>query len=86
MIAEETILSHGKHLASTQITAQAKQLDFSQSGFLAYQADLTATQNNLVLDQSHLELKNTFTYLLQLIFLVSKRIYKRLIFYHSLFT
>ncbi|MFU2124249.1 hypothetical protein ACLRAD_12075, partial [Gallibacterium anatis] len=25
----------------------------------AYQADLTATQNNLVLDQSHLELKNT---------------------------
>ncbi|WP_409026085.1 hemagglutinin repeat-containing protein [Gallibacterium anatis] len=59
LIAEETILSHGKHLASTQITAQAKQLDFSQSGFLAYQADLTATQNNLVLDQSHLELKNT---------------------------
>ncbi|MFU2132843.1 filamentous hemagglutinin N-terminal domain-containing protein, partial [Gallibacterium anatis] len=59
LIAEETISSHGKHLASTQITAQAKQLDFSQSGFLAYQADLTATQNNLVLDQSHLELKNT---------------------------
>ncbi|WP_065231105.1 filamentous hemagglutinin N-terminal domain-containing protein [Gallibacterium genomosp. 1] len=57
--AEETISSHGKHLASTQITAQAKQLDFSQSGLLAYQADLTATQNHLVLDQGHFELKNT---------------------------
>ncbi|MFU2083338.1 hemagglutinin repeat-containing protein, partial [Gallibacterium anatis] len=59
LIAEETILSHGKHLASTQITAQAKQLDFSQSGLLAYQADLTATQDHLVLDQGHFELKNT---------------------------
>ncbi|WIM80129.1 hemagglutinin repeat-containing protein [Gallibacterium anatis] len=57
--AEETISSHGKHLASTQITAQAKQLDFSQSGLLAYQADLTATQDHLVLDQGHFELKNT---------------------------
>ena len=59
LIAEESISSHGKHLASTQITAQAKQLDFSQSGLLAYQADLTATQNHLVLDQGHFELKNT---------------------------